>query len=563
MFSDFGLGADAGSESPFGALAVDRASTIRSIDKIGHADVVVIGGGIHGATFARIAALNGLKTVLLERADYASGTSSRSSKMAHGGLRYLEMLDFAQVYEGIKAREDLFVTAPHLVKPQEFLLPVYADSPPRWKLGFGLWLYDQMSRVPGRRQSWISARQLGPNHFSAGHSGFRGAFRYFDGLMRDTRIVIENIIAARQEGALCLNYAAVNSISSLNFGKVELGWTDTLTQTSHEITTGIVVNCAGPWVAQVGRITPSELASSIRFSQGSHLLFDKKWEGPALFLPLAEKNRYYWVWPHPAGTLVGTTEREVSALPDDPQPTANEIEEILARLERDVPHSGLSRSNLHYAFAGIRTLPLRKASAGSVAQLSRRHIWAYGSGTLHLLGGKFTTASWTALEGLRQVFKLAHLSHEPVSLKGRLLPGAALYAESVERFDREAQAAGVSESLRAGAIARMGALVRFLLADKSFLEPLGGRLLRGEVEFARHVEQAETLEDIMRRRVELEYAPDHGLSAVGEISRLLSVQLGAAKASEQEQRYRERLATLSQLLQGRGASLQSEESAVG
>jgi glycerol-3-phosphate dehydrogenase len=394
----------------------------------------------------------------------------------------------------------------------------------------------------------VSSSQLTNNPFSG--PKIKGAFRYFDGLMRDTRLVIENIMAARQEGALCLNYARVDSTSSLNFGKVDIGWTDVLTQTHHELSAGIVVNCAGPWVANVGRITPSELASNIRFSQGSHLLFDKKWEGPALFLPLAEKNRYYWVWPHFAGTLVGTTEREISAVPDDPQPTPDEIEEILARLARDVPGSGLDRSSLHYAFAGVRTLPLRKKSGrDSVAQLSRRHIWAYSGGVLHLIGGKFTTAAWTAFEGLRTVFKLSSLSQVPVSLKGRPLPGAAMYEESVEEFNRQAIASGVPEILRIRAIARLGSLVRFLLKEKDFLEPIAGTVLRGEVVLALKLEQAENVEDLMRRRLELEYLPGHGMEALPEIVSLLQ-QKPAAQTVEQGRKYEERISKLEELLAG-------------
>lgn len=545
MFSDFAEGGRPAADMPFGGLGVDRASIIRSVDKIAHADVLIVGGGIHGAVFARLAALNGLKTVLLERADYAAGTSSRSSKMAHGGLRYLETFDLVQVFEGIKAREDLFLTAPHLVKPQEFLLPVRGSSPARWKLALGLRMYDLMARVPARRQSWIAAQELESHPFGA---GLQGAFRYFDGLMRDTRLVIENIIAARQEGALCLNHARVDSVSALNYGKVEIGWTDTLTQSRHELTAGIVVNCAGPWVASMGRIKPSELAESIRFSQGTHVLFDKKWQGPALFLPLPERNRYYWVWPHFAGTLVGTTEREVQAVPEDPQPSAAEIEEILARLERDVPSCGLNRSNLHYAFAGIRTLPLRRRRGNSVAQLSRRHMWTYAAGTLHLVGGKFTTAAWTALEGLRMVFKLSHLGQEPVSLTGRLLPGAALYQQSIDQFHREAAAAGVPEPVRASAVARLGSLVRFLTGGKSYFDVLGKTVLRGEVLFALDVEQAETIEDVMRRRLELECLPGHGFSALPEIGALLNERRPGIQAAEQIKSYHARLHSLEALL---------------
>ncbi len=531
-------------DSPLALLVADRAAIIGSIDKVTNCDVLIVGGGIHGAAFARLAAVNGLSTVLLERADYASATSSRSSKMAHGGLRYLEMLDFTQVFEGIRAREELFHTASHLVKPQEFLLPLYEGSGARrFAMTCGLTLYDLMARVPGRRQSWIPAAQMQQNPFAQETKKLAGAFRYFDGLMRDTRLVLENILSARREGALCLNYAAVNSISPLTGGRVFVGWTDVLTGRKHEINAGVVINCAGPWVASMGRLKPSELAARIRFSQGAHLLFSKTWEGPALFLPMEGKGRYYWVWPHFAGTLVGTTEREISDVPDDPQPTNDEIQEILKRLERDLPGSGLDRSTLHYAFAGIRTLPLRKAG-GSVSQLSRKHIWSLSGGVLSLIGGKFTTASWTAYEGLKLVYKMSGLRGKPVSLGRRLFPGAINIEENSSIFRAEASKHGVSAEVQDRVLARMGSLVRYFHSFPDWYEPLGDLGMRGEVEFALRVEQAETFEDLMRRRLELEYLAGHGAAVEGAVCSMLRAARPQADVDRQVAQYHERLAKL-------------------
>lgn len=544
MFNEIVPGVAAAPESPFGVLAADRAELIAQLSKAKHVDVLVIGGGIHGACVARLAALNGLKTALLERADYASGTSSRSSKMVHGGLRYLEMLDLRQVAEGLKARQDLLQTAPHIVSLQEFLIPVSrGHSWERMRMALGLRLYDLLARTPQRRL-WVDGDRL-PEALRGAQ--LSGAFRYFDGLMRDARLVIENIIAARQEGALCLNYASVDSMSSLQESKVSVGWTDTLTRKQYEISAGVVVNCAGPWVAKAGRLRPSpELASKIRFSQGTHLLFRTPWKGPALFLPLADKGRYYWIWPHFAGTLVGTTERELEELPDDPQPTEGEIAEILERLERDVPASGLSKDTAHYAFAGIRTLALRHPGA-PVSQLSRRHQWSLSGGTLSLIGGKFTTAAWTAFEGLSRVFELARLGRKPVPLTGRPLPGAGLFQESTTEFRKAAEAHGVSPELQQRAISRLGSLVRFLSTAEAF-EPLEGQILRGEVELALAVEQAETLEDLMRRRLELEYFPGHGLEALNSIAAVLKAKRPAADVDKEMESYRNRLDALARLL---------------
>lgn len=514
MFSDFTAGLEPSSTSPYGSLAASRSDIIQAIKSRTRFDVAVIGGGIHGACFARLAALNGLKTVLFERADYACGTSSRSSKMAHGGLRYLELLDLVQVYEGIRSREDLFQTAAHLVQPQEFLIPVYdGASWFRRKLGLGLWLYDWMAKAGDRRHAWLSADSLESTGFKGSGAPLTGAYRYYDGIMRDTRLVVENIIAARQEGAACLNYARVDSVSSLKNGVVSLGWTDCLTGNSAEIETGIVVNCAGPWVATAGRLTASDLQRRISYSRGTHLLFDRPWKGPALFLPLPGKARYYWVWPHFAGTLVGTTEHEVQELPDDPQPTAEDVAEILDRLKKDLPNSGLDRSSLHYAFAGIRTLPLRR-NASSPSQISRRHVWSFSGGTLSLVGGKFTTATWTAYQGLKLVFRLAGLSQEPVSLAGRLLPGAAALDLSTAAFRAEASAQHVPGPLQEQVVGRLGGLVKYFLGRSDAYALVGDSTLQGEVDFAIDVEQAETVEDVLRRRLELEYFPDHGVGAI-------------------------------------------------
>ena len=511
-----------------------REETVNLISKQQTFDILIAGGGIHGAVLARLAAFNGLRCLLLEQNDYASATSSRSSKMAHGGLRYLGMLDFKQVYEGIKAREDLFVSAAHLVKPHEFFIPINGIRE-RIQLGAALWLYDLMVRTKERKHRWINSPRPG--------------YIYFDGLMSDTRLVIENIVAARQEGAMCLNHARVNSTKSLPGGQILAGWTDFLSGKHHEARVGVVVNCTGPWVPRFGRIT-ADPSFRVSYSQGSHLLFDQKWEGPALFMPLPGKHRYYFVWPHFAGTLVGTTECDVTEISEDPVPTAQEIEEILARLATDLPGSGLDRSSLHYCFAGIRTLPVR-SRRGNGATLSRRHRWIFKDGVLSLLGGKYTTAHWTAYEGLSQVFKLASLGKTPSSLAGRKLPGASLFDESIQNFQGTASRSNTSQEIQARTIARLGSRVRYFDEQRGDFELLAGTMLRGELRMALEVEQAETLEDLMRRRLELEYLPGHGRAMLSVIASELDKSRPGLDHSVQEREYLARIAQIQALLAGR------------
>lgn len=476
-------------------------------------DIAIIGGGIHGAAVARAAAVNGLKTLLFERDDYASATSSRSSKMVHGGLRYLEMLDFKQVFEGIKAREELFLTASHIVKPERFLIPVFKS--PFFlgaKMRIGLTLYDLFVRDRSRSHRWIPAQELDSPNFNSSTKDLKGCFEYCDGLMDDTRLVIDNIVSARLHGAVCLNYVEVVRVEGQN--PCEVLAKDVLSGNELTILCRLVINCSGPWVNSIDGIR-NEGAPSVRYSQGTHLLFSVPWKDHSLFLPLRDKGRYYFVWPHPEGTLVGTTEREIKQLAADPLPFADEIAEILDRLRRDLPHSELDRSTLSYCFAGIRTLPSRPREART-SQLSRKHIWHYNNGVLSLFGGKYTTSYWTAYEGLKEAWRLLRLSGIPTPLQGLPLEATATIKDA-EAFVSRVTALDLPEDVIRGTLRRLGGNVRFLAQDDSLLELFGDTVLRGEIEWAFQCEQATCVRDIMRRRMGLELRRDHGFPIINQV----------------------------------------------
>lgn len=542
------------------ALFPGRKDLIGEIRRKRFFDLVIVGGGIHGAVFARLAAFNGLATLLLERDDYAFDTSSRSSKMAHGGLRYLEHFDFKQVFEGIRAREALFRNASHLVWPHPFFIPVAkGESLFKFKLGLGLKLYDYFLKDKARYHRWFNPETLSSFLNQTECQALQGGFLYTDGLMRDARLVMENIIAARQEGALCLNYANFDSFSGTADGTVHFGWHDVLSREKYSGSAGLIVNCAGPWVPYAGRITPAGYKQNIRYSRGIHLLFNKPWTGPARFLPLADKGRYYFIWPYGGRsydiwekaaesdlhatypfTMVGTTEREVTAPERDPLPRKDEVNELLARLEQDLPSYGLDRDSLYYGFAGQRTVPLRSAKA-DVTSESRRHIWHYQNRILSLIGGKFTTAYQTALEGLKRVFKIAAVEHELVSLEERPLPGSCVTAELFNDFSAKAKAVGLSERGIALTVSRMGRRVEKLLDDQSLMKPLSNDLLRGEVEFAILVEQAENLRDLMERRLGIAEEPGHGLDVLEPVLEVLAEHKPDLDINAEESRYRKRI----------------------
>jgi glycerol-3-phosphate dehydrogenase len=511
-------------------------------------DMVVVGGGIHGAAVARLAAGYGFKTALLEKNDYAAATSSRSSKMAHGGLRYLELLDFEQVFEGIKAREEMFEHVGNLVKPGEFLIPVPRGA---WffklKLGIGLFLYDLMVKMGNRRHRWIPRSKLTFPGFHSGREDLMGCFVYTDGIMSDARLVIDNVIGARRYGADCLNYCEVRSMTRNESGISEIAAVDIKTGKEVKLKARLVVNCTGPWASTLANTLGAE-PRPLKFSRGSHIIFNKPWTGPSLFLPMPGKARYYFVWPHQAGTMVGTTEREVASVDLDPLPSKDEMDEIFGRLEKDIPDAGLNRQSACYAFAGIRTLPIRGKDANSTV-LSRKHIWTHVNGVLTLLGGKYTTASWTALEGVKEAAQILGKPLSVDALKSRIdlkkLPGSATDVEC-EGLLRYLATHGVSIESQNRLLSRYGKR----LGDNylEFVDAPPEKLVELETMIALDTEQVESLEDLMRRRLELEYTEGHGEKYLPIIGEVFKRMRPAVDFEKEKEAYLSRMRTIHLLL---------------
>jgi glycerol-3-phosphate dehydrogenase len=510
--------------------------------------MLIIGGGIHGAAFARIAALNGIECTLLEKQDYAAGTSSRSTKLAHGGLRYLETFDFQQVFEGIKAREELFESAPHVCRPTQFLIPVNKND---WwfriKLGIGLHLYDLMCRSKERKHKWIPREKLNFEGFHSNRTDLMGCYAYFDGIMNDARLVIESITHARQLGARCLNYISVSKVEKLSDGKFLVEALDELTGTKYKLTSDLVVNCAGPWIPFIGHQESKNLSNQLRYSAGVHLLFNRPWNQPALFLPMNEKARYYFVLPHPAGTMVGTTERDVTQIPLEQLPIKEEVDEILERLKKDLPDSGLNKDTLHYCFAGVRTLALRDDDPKKTAVLSRKHIWKNVDGILTLLGGKWTTSAWTSFEGFKIACKKLNINIANVkSLNGIKYPGYATQTE-LSQIQQQLVNQKIPENTAKRIVRRLGAITNYLLEAPGRLELITDNLTNGEVELGVKIEQAIKVEDILRRRTEIEYLPGNGVKELQSVGQIIADALKVDIDQHDIQKYQSRINVLNSL----------------
>jgi len=349
-------------------------------------DLCIIGGGIHGAWMARDAALRGLDVALLEARDYGSATSSRSSKMLHGGVRYLERGDVSLVFDALRERARCLKLAKHLCRSSEFLFPsVKGQTKPTWMIDVGLGIYDAMGRVGQDRE----VRKLFPPHSRLRDSShefqalegmgldFRGLLKYSDGQMNDVRLVVEVIKEARSLGAACLNYCKVTSGKRSNdLWEIQF---DSLGE-PHELKAKTVVSAAGPWARLLSGDLNTNSPSSTKekhwpdiiWSRGIHLLFKQAWNLPGLIVPTGEPGRYYFIWPWTlAGvdyTLVGTTDQRTENLEDKPVPTENEVAQLLGYLKRDLPNSGLAGAVPEQSFCGVRTL----ASASEMPEELRR-----------------------------------------------------------------------------------------------------------------------------------------------------------------------------------------------
>ena len=382
--------------------------------KTGVFDIAIIGGGIHGACIARMASQLGLRVLLLEAIDFAYGTSSRSSKLLHGGLRYLEKFNIGLVYEALQERAVFAHQAPHLTRPLEFFFPVMPGlTRPAWQIKCGLALYDFLANLFSARDleavnklfkkhKKISKDSQGAKFLREQGLTFENLFSYFDGQMDDARLVVETVIDARELGAVTLNHAKVNNFEKKNNWSVS--WRDELAGESYQSEARVLINTAGPWVSELhlSSLKWDENWYNPVYSRGAHLIFDFSWPIGGVFLPTGTSGRNYWILPHFSSqgkkTLVGTTDKVVSNNELDPKADGEEIAELLSFLKRDFSTEILSEKNLSDTFCGMRILASSPniKKIGKVSDVSRSEKIYKEDEYILLLGGKYTTARASA-----------------------------------------------------------------------------------------------------------------------------------------------------------------------
>ena len=365
-------------------------------------DVIIIGGGINGAATAASVAARGYRTLVLEQDDFASGTTSASTKLIHGGLRYLETGDARLVHESLQSRERLLRERPHLVRPMGFILPVYEGDPrPPWYIRSGLALYDLLS--PRKVSPWhssFSERELQRFEPSISTDQLRAAFLYHDAqVWSPERLTLEYLAEARASGADLRNHAAVDYII-VDGGRARgVDFHDVLTGRRSTASGRLVINAAGPWVDAVLDATGRSLRKRIGGTRGSHLVVDLNGRGPkhAVLASAKSDGRPMFVTPWLEHHIIGTTDVRDDEDPSDVRAAGWEIDYLIAEAARVLPGLGIEHRNVLYAYSGVR--PLTRAGEGVFeGAISRRSIIADHASEgverlVSVVGGKLTTAA--------------------------------------------------------------------------------------------------------------------------------------------------------------------------
>lgn len=516
-------------------------------------DVLVIGGGITGTGIARDAAMRGLSVALFEMADFASGTSSRSSKLVHGGLRYLEQYEFSLVFEAVSERRILLDIAPHLVNPLGFVFPVYKGSKHNLLvINAGMWVYEGLSlfRSPKRPRNLTNA-DIQKEEPALLREDLKGAPLYFDCSTDDARLTLENALDAARLGAAMCNWVAVKSFLKDENGRIQGAVVENgLTGELREIRARVVINSTGPWtdrtVAMSRRLQTGPL---LRPTKGVHIVVDhvKLPVNNAVVCFHPQDGRVLFAIPWGDQTYVGTTDTDYEGDPAEVAATREDVDYLIDAAAAYFPDFVLTYDDVVATWAGLRPLmrPATETEDMTESSVSREHQIVVGAdGLITIAGGKLTTYRRMSAEAVDTAVKMLRLSN---SLPSRLtaantdqepLPGAVGWPDNDDHDAvavrvREASGGKLDErqSLYLGNRYGMRALdiAAAVKADSSVGEPLvaGRPEIVAEIDHAVQTEMAATVEDILLRRTQIYYRDkNQGLTAADFVAARMGEQMG-------------------------------------
>jgi len=366
-------------------------------------DLLVIGGGINGAGIARDAAMRGLRVALVEKRDFASGTSSKSSKLIHGGVRYLQQGDIRLVRMACRERDLLRrYLAPHLVEPLAFLFPVYRGDPVGFfTLGVGMWLYDVLAAFRNiRAHRMLSAKRVLGIEPALRTDGLRGAALYYDCFTDDARLTIETILAAVGEGAVAMNYLELKDFIKENGHIVGVCLEDQISKAPIRVRTRQVVNATGPWADVIRRLDDPTAKSCLRLTKGAHIIVHRERieNKHAVVLHSPRDKRVLFVIPWGTHDLIGTTDTDFTGSLDHVYADRDDIEYLLEAVNWFFPRARLTPDEVINSYAGLRPLLASDKPGGPSAVSREESILQSSSGLVTLAGGKLTTYRFVAQE---------------------------------------------------------------------------------------------------------------------------------------------------------------------
>jgi glycerol-3-phosphate dehydrogenase len=454
-------------------------------------DLLVIGGGIFGAGVARDAALRGLRVALIEKSDFASGTSSCSSKLIHGGFRYLQQRDFRLVFEACRERHILQRTAPHLVRPLPFLFPIYQGGDiSLTKLRLGMSLYDWLAlRRNVATHRTVSVERTLMNEPSLSRQGLRGAVAFYDCQEDDARLCIDQILHASELGASCINYCKLTGFVTREDRIVAARVRDEVGSCTFEISARVFINAAGPWVEQVCALTPFDArAARLSPAKGIHLVMPRLTRQHAIVFEARSDHRILFVIPWGDCSLLGTTDTNFDGDPGQARVEPAEVDYLLKEARALLPGAALSESDVITTTVGVRSVALSTVS--SPPARSREHrVVRTGRNLLSIIGGKYTTHRLIAEQTVDAAYGLLGVPAPPCRTAEVILP------------NRRPVAGG---------------------------EKLSGapEVYASDIVHACQQEMVVTLEDVMRRRTPLALSRAGGPEVASQVAKVMAPLMG-------------------------------------
>jgi glycerol-3-phosphate dehydrogenase len=514
-------------------------------------DVAVVGAGVNGCGVARDAALRGLRVLLLDKGDLGAGTTASSTRLIHGGLRYLEHGEVGLVRESLRERETLLrKVAPHLVRPLPMLVPVYAGRRRgRLTIRAGMLAYDLLSAsksLPRHRMLTPSeALERAPG---LNPEGLRGAALFYDAQVEYAeRLAVENALDARAHGATVLTYARVERLLEVEGAARGVVFEDMLGGATHEARAAVVLNAAGPWVDEVLVGSSAGDEKLIGGTKGSHVVV-RAFEGApraAVYTEAVEDGRPFFVVPWDDKLLIGTTDGRYAGDLDRVEADGREVAYLLRETNRVLPSARLTRADVLYTYSGVRPLP--RVAAGQESGITRRHFIKPSDlrGLFSVVGGKLTTYRSLAEEAVDLIFRTLGRTPPPCPTADTPLPGAAV--EDFGQFERDFDALSTLPPVSTARLlkvygVRAAEVLRLAQTEAELSQVISEETgsIGAEVVYAFREELAETLADCLLRRTMVGLDGSVGLDAVERAARLAQKFLGwdDERASREVEAYR-------------------------